>query len=182
MRQLKDANALLPSENVVLGSIYICISATMFAIAGTAVKTALQDISPILLVFWRNLLSLCLFKAWLFAFKKAERSKLGTSKLHLHILRSVASTAVLYFYFYAVSEIELATAILFLSTSPIFLPILALIFLGHKSDSAVWFGVLLAFFGVSLIVDPGFRYQISLEHGWGMLAGILSGLYGGLAQ
>ncbi len=41
----------LRQDNVLLGSVYICISAAMFAAAGAAVKIALQDISPIQLVF-----------------------------------------------------------------------------------------------------------------------------------
>lgn len=168
-------------ENISLGVIYICISATMFAIAGTAAKLALKDISPVLLVFWRNLLSCGLFIAWLYFSSGLNRAELYTSRIHLHIARSVLSLMVLYLYFYAVAHIELAKAVLFLSTSPVFLPILAFTFLKKKSDKAVWFGVLFAFFGVFLIINPQIDYRASFQMSWGVVAGIFSGVFGAAA-
>jgi drug/metabolite transporter (DMT)-like permease len=173
--------AALPQENILLGSLYICISAAMFAAAGAAVKLALADITPVQLVFWRNLLSMVIFGLFLGVFRPQALSDLKSKKVGLHILRSVLSLFVLYAYFYAVSKIELATAVLFLSTSPVFVPILALLFLGHASARTVWLGVLIAFGGVALIIDPTLRFSFDFNNILGMASGLLSGFLGAAA-
>lgn len=168
-------------DRIVLGSVYICISATMFAAAGAAVKLALQDISPVQLVFWRNLMSMIVFFGFLLAARPAALLDLKTEKAHLHVLRSVLSLCVLYAYFYAVSQIELATAVLLLSTSPVFVPILALVFMRFKSAPTVWVGVSIAFIGVALVIDPSLQYTFDFTNYVGMVTGLLSGLLGGAA-
>lgn len=119
--------------------------------------------------------------SWLWFTGQINRSTIGTSKIQLHLTRSILSVTVLYLYFYSVSKIELATAVLFLSTSPIFLPILAYVLSKHRSDATVWIGVLIAFSGVILIVDPQSFSLVSIQFSWGVAAGILSGLFGGAA-
>ena len=168
-------------DKIFLGSVYICISAIMFAAAGAAVKLALQDISPIQLVFWRNLLSMIIFGGFLVIFRRSAFSDLRSTKTSLHLLRSVLSLLVLYSYFYAVSKIELATAVLLLSTSPIFVPIFALLFLGHVSARTVWLGVLIAFLGVTIVIDPTLQYSFDFSNYLGMGIGLFSGLLGGAA-
>lgn len=173
--------ATFSQENVLLGSIYICISATMFAVAGAAVKLALHDVSPVQLVFWRNLMSMVFFFGFLLAVRPAAFSCLRSEMVGLHLLRSVLSLCVLYAYFYAVSQIDLATAVLLLSTSPVFVPILALLFMRHLSASTVWIGVLIAFVGVALVVDPTLKYSFDFSNYIGLGSGLLSGILGGAA-
>ena len=181
MSEASTTIAAEPRDNVLLGSIYVCISATMFAAAGAAVKLALQDISAIQLVFWRNLLSMLIFGVYLFAAKPDVFAHWRTDRTHLHIIRSFLSLMVLYSYFYAVSKIHLATAVLLMSTSPIFVPILAYFVLGHRSPITVWLGVLIAFLGVALVVDPTLNYSFGLADGPGLASGLLAGFLGGAA-
>jgi len=178
---MTDKNNVVVQDNVFLGSVYICISATMFAAAGAAVKLALHDISPVQLVFWRNLISMVIFGSYLVAFNPSSFKDLKSEKTGLHILRSCLSVLVLYFYFYAVSKIELATAVLFLSTSPVFVPVLALIFLRYTSAYTVWIGVVIAFLGVSLVIDPSMQYSFDANNLTGMFSGLLCGILGGAA-
>ncbi len=181
MTQAIDAENETTGGNVFLGSVYICVSATMFAIAGAAVKLALEDLQPLQLVFWRNLLSLGIFVTWIAISKPKAFRDLKTKKLGLHVIRSVLSLLVLYSYFFAVAHIKLATAVLLLSTSPIFVPIVALIWLGRRVAATVWAGILVAFFGVSLIIDPTFSYQLQSEDSFGLAAGLMAGCLGGAA-
>lgn len=153
----------------------------MFAAAGAAVKLALNDISPIQLVFWRNLMSMIIFFGFLLVVRPSAFSDLKSEKTGLHVLRSVLSLCVLYAYFYAVSQIELATAVLLLSTSPVFVPVLAAVFMRHVSASTVWIGVLIAFFGVALVTDPTLQYSFNFSNYLGIGSGLLSGLLGGAA-
>jgi drug/metabolite transporter (DMT)-like permease len=181
MTQANDDNIISTSGNVFLGSFYICISATMFAIAAAAVKLALEDLQPLQLVLWRNFLSLIIFVSWSAIIKPDVFRDLKTQKLNLHIVRSVLSLFVLYSYFFAVAHIKLATAVLLLSTSPVFVPMIALIWLGYRVSATVWIGIFIAFFGVSLIIDPTFTYKVQSESYFGLVAGLLAGCFGGAA-
>lgn len=153
----------------------------MFAAAGAAVKLALNDLSPVQLVFWRNLMSMVIFFGFLLVFRPGAFKELKSEKTRLHVARSVLSLCVLYAYFHAVSKIELATAVLLLSTSPVFVPILALMFMRHMSAPTVWIGVFIAFIGVAFVIDPSLQYAFDFTNYLGMIAGVLSGLLGGAA-
>ena len=159
MSSLSDPHNQSRQDQIWLGSIYICFSAAMFAAAGAAVKIALEDLNPVQLVFWRNLASMIIFFGFILLTRPNAVLDIKTEKLGLHILRSLLSLCVLYFYFYAVSQIELATAVLLLSTSPVFVPILAIVFMRHISARTVWAGVTIAFLGVTLVIDPTLQYS-----------------------
>lgn len=169
------------AENVFLGSVFICLSAAMFAAAGAAVKVALQDLAPIQLVFWRNLLSMVLFGSFLLVARPQTFKALGTRKFSLHLTRSILSLLVLYSYFFAVSRVPLSTAVLLMSTSPVFVPILAYFLLRRRSARTVWVGVLIAFFGVALVIDPTLSYDFTSLDRLGILAGVAAGFLGGAA-
>lgn len=170
-----------PAENVFLGSVFICLSAAMFAAAGAAVKVALQDLAPVQLVFWRNLLSLVLFGGFLLVARPQTFKLLGTEKFSLHLIRSILSLLVLYAYFFAVSRVPLSTAVLLMSTSPVFVPVLAYLVLRRTSAWTVWVGVLVAFFGVALVIDPTLSYDFRSVDAFGVLSGIGAGFIGGAA-
>ncbi|MEH6404739.1 MAG: DMT family transporter [Sneathiella sp.] len=181
MTNLTDVGVIKPQSNIFLGSVYICLSATMFALAGAAVKLALADIQPLQLVFWRNLLSLVIFMSWIALAKPQTFREMKTSKLKLHFIRSILSLLVLYSYFYAVANTELATAVLLLSTSPVFVPIIAFIWLKHRSAATVWAGTLVAFIGVSLIINPSFGFNFDWANISGVAFGLAAGCLGGAA-
>ncbi len=126
-------------------------------------------------------MSMIIFFGFLLAVRPAAFSDLKSEKVSLHVLRSVLSLCVLYAYFHAVSKIELATAVLLLSTSPVFLPIIALVFLRYMSAPTVWIGVSIAFIGVALIIDPSMQYTLDFSNYVGMASGLLSGFLGGAA-
>jgi len=169
------SNTVLKSEgNILAGSLYICFSGTMFAIAGMSVKSALVELDPFILVFWRNLLSCLLIILGIMFSRSATVKDLRTDNLRQHALRSLFSMIVLYSYFYTVNTLNLGIAVLFLSMGPIFIPVLALIFYRRMSDRALWIGLCVAFLGVTLITQPG---GVTLSYG--LLFVLISGLFGG---
>jgi drug/metabolite transporter (DMT)-like permease len=153
----------------------------MFAAAGAAVKLALRDLSPVQLVFWRNLASMLIFGSYLYFARPQAFGDLRSGRVDLHVCRSILSLAVLYAYFFAVSRIPLPTAVLLLSTSPVFVPVLAFLVLGHRSGIAIWIGVLIAFFGVALIIDPTLTFGDESTSVLGMVGGLIAGILGGAA-
>jgi len=154
----------------------MCLSAAMFATSGAAVKSLVDQIDLMALVYWRNVLSFVVFFAALGLMGRLRRDLLRTRRIKTHLLRAALTTVALYAYFYAVSQLELATAVMFLSSGPIFVPILALMLFGHRSGLPVWLGVLVAFLGVGVVVNPGVE---TLDLSWGILAGLATGILSG---
>ncbi len=148
----------------------IC-SALMFALAGVIVKFVSTAMDTLSLVFWRNLFSFaCVAMVGAFSGKfslKSERK--GT-----HALRSIFTFFALLTYFFAVKNTELSTAVLLQQTSPVFVPIIALLVLRKFPDRFVWIGTIVGFIGVALTSGVGTH---SLNTG--DLAGIISGIMGG---
>jgi drug/metabolite transporter (DMT)-like permease len=165
--------------NIPLGSLYICVSALCFASAGIAAKSALHELTSVQMVFWRNATSLACFSLWIFGFERQTLSLFETRTPALHFTRSALSMCVLYCYFLAISRIPLAVAILFLSMSPIFVPAIALVVFGHRSRYTVWVGVVVAFAGVALILEPNLTDKTHDNDYIGILAGILAGAFAG---
>ncbi len=155
------------------GVALMLLSALLFALAGTAVKFAAQELSTFALVFWRNLLSFWLFLMLIY-FKGF--SDLRTSRIDLHLLRAFFSYVALVTCFYAISNISLGSAVVLQSTGPVFVPLLALIFFQRMSDMYVWLGVILGCAGVVLIVQAG-----PIGFSLGEIGGALSGFFGGCA-
>ncbi len=164
----------LKSEgDITRGVILMLLSALMFALAGTAVKFAAQELSAFALVFWRNLLSFWLFLLLIYLKGFPD---LKTSRIDLHLLRSLFTYGALLTYFFAISRIPLGSAVLLQSSGPVFVPLLALIFFRRMSDRNVWTGVVLAFAGVALIVQEG-----ALGFSLGEISGVVCGFFGGCA-
>ena len=163
--------------NIARGIGLMLLSALMFALAGVAVKFAVAELTVFALVFWRNLLSFFLFILWMYF---TGFTDIKTTRFDLHLLRSVFTYAALAAYFYALSRIEFASAVLLQSTGPIFVPLLALIFFRRLSDRYVWIGVVVAFIGVALLTGVD-RFSFPFGQLGGEFSGVLAGLFGGCA-
>lgn len=163
----------LKSEgSIIRGVGLMLLSALMFALAGTAVKFAAQDLSTFALVFWRNLLSFCLFLGLIYwrGFPELKTRRIGT-----HMARSVFTYGTLAAYFYAIAHISLGGAVVLQATGPVFVPLLALLVFRRMSDANVWGGVVIAFVGVALIVRADIGFSA------GEISGLASGLFAGCA-
>lgn len=151
----------------------VLLSGLMFALAGAAGKLLAAELGTFGLVFWRNLLSFAVLIAWLVVRGFPD---LGTDRFGLHALRAVLSYGALLTYFFAIAHVPLASAVLLQSTSPIFVPVLALLVLRRLSDRFVWLGVTLGLAGVAFIVQPA---ELGLSAG--ELGGVAAGAMGGAA-
>lgn len=151
----------------------ITISALMFALAGMIVKYVSYKMDILSLVFWRNVFSFILVSFFglvsgKFSFKSERKG--------LHALRSFFTFCALITYFYAVKHTELSTAVLLQQTSPIFVPVIALLVLKRLSDRYVWIGTIIGFIGVAMTSGVA-THSIN----GGDLSGIISGVMGGAA-
>jgi len=133
------------------GAFFILLSELFFVLMGTQVKEISQHLSNEMIVFLRNLiglqiiLPLVLHNGW---------SSLKSSKPQLHLLRGLAGVSAMYCFFYAIAHLPLANAMILKMSAPLFIPLIALIWLSEKLSWSIGFVVLLGFCGVTLIIKP----------------------------
>lgn len=85
-----------------------------------------------------------------------------TNRLHLlktnnwrgHALRSLSGTASMFFLFAAVTMIPLADVTAITYTAPMFITLLAMIFLGERIHRYRWTALILGFVGVLIMIGP----------------------------
>ncbi|HPE45410.1 MAG TPA: DMT family transporter [Deltaproteobacteria bacterium] len=133
----------------------MCILAAslMFALLGAFVRTASAMLPNEMVVFFRNALVL-VFLMPLFAARRSLPAMSG-GKMHLHVLRASAGLVSMYCYFYALAHMKLAEAVLLSYTSPLFIPIIAFLWLHEPLNRRIRIAVLIGFAGVLLILKPG---------------------------
>ncbi|MBP6938376.1 MAG: DMT family transporter [Deltaproteobacteria bacterium] len=125
----------------------------MFALLGAFVRAASAMLPNEMVVFFRNALVL-VFLMPLFAARRSLPAMSG-GKMHLHVLRASAGLVSMYCYFYALAHMKLAEAVLLSYTSPLFIPIIAFLWLHEPLNRRIRIAVLIGFAGVLLILKPG---------------------------
>ena len=141
----------------------------MSSLAAT-VKFLSDDIPLYQIVFFRNVTGGLLIIAILL---KRRINPLGVNRRIL-VLRGVSGTLGVVLYFYAISHLVLADAVLLNRTSPFFVILLSSVFLGEKMSRLQVPALILAFSGILLISRP--RFDISfLPAATGLLSAVFAG-------
>ncbi len=149
------------------------LSALSFALMGACVKF-LSGISVYQKVFFRNLVTL-IITAVIFIVKKENPIKKEPA-VKILIARSLAGLGGVFFFFYALSNIDLANASMLNKLSPVFVLIFAGIFLKEKLSLHKWAIIGISLIGALLIIKPGFNLKLLP-----FLSGLLSSICAGAA-
>ncbi len=161
-------------QNVVQGALFILLSELMFASMGAAVKAASDlGLSNEMLVFMRNLMGLFVIAPLLLGYGTAE---LRTQVYPLHLMRAVLGLSAMYCFFYVLGQLPLADGMLLKMTSPIFMPLIALLWLGESAARLAVLAIPLGFIGVALVLKP------NGDMSWIALLGVLGGLLAAIAK
>lgn len=124
----------------------------MFASMGAVIKTLAEELTTPMIVFTRNLAGLVILAPWLL---RRRGPGLRTRNPGLLLLRALAGLGAMYCFFYAIGHIALGQAVLLKMTAPLFLPLIALLWLRERAAAQVLAAVGLGFAGVALILRPG---------------------------
>jgi len=141
-----------PHHRPVLGVLFKLTSVVFLASMGACVKHLGSAIPSGETIFVRGLISIAVLT--LIAWRVEGLHVLKTRNLRSHALRSMSGTASMFCWFTALTLIPLAdfTAISF--TAPLFLTILAMIFLGERIHAYRWSALAIGFVGVLIMVGP----------------------------
>lgn len=129
-------------------------------------KLLSQNHHIIEIAFWRNLLAVMPFLIAIVVFRQRQIMKVH-SKPGVVLTRSVVATGSILCVFGAFSLLPLADATALVFTSALFVPVLGFFFLGERVGLFRWSAVIVGFFGVLLVAQPG--------GGWNVL-GVVLGL------
>ena len=66
----------------------------------------------------------------------------------------------MYCFFYAIAHLQLSEAFLLTFASPLFIPLIAYLWIGEPVMTKVRVAILIGFIGVALILKPGFVFMI----------------------
>lgn len=133
-----------------LGIYYMLIACLMFAITGSLAKLVSKELPSIEVVFFRNLIGLFIV-VWAIL-KMSQKQKGGA--FWLLMFRGFVGSVALFAFFYNIAHINLAAAFTFSKTSPIFIALIAAIWLKERLSYFGWFAVFLGFAGIVLIIQP----------------------------
>jgi drug/metabolite transporter (DMT)-like permease len=146
----------------------------MFVCMGAGIRMAAQDMPNTGIVFFRNFIGLSILLPLIL---RHGAKNLRTQVAHLHLLRGLAGLSAMYCFFYAIAHIPLADAMLLKLSAPLFIPIVAFVWLKESVPLRVRAAIALGFAGVALILKPDFA-------GFSPIAAIavLGGLFAAIAK
>lgn len=143
----------MDQHRLITGALLIVAAELMFALMGASIRQVSADLNNGMVVFARNLVGLALLSS--FAVHTGHRS-LRTRVPHLHLLRGTAGLGAMYCFFYAIAHMPLANAMLLKLSAPLFIPLVALAWLGERFTWHVLAALAVGFAGVIVILLPDF--------------------------
>lgn len=158
-------------------STWMLVAGFLFALMGVLVKLASIRFSAPELVFYRSLFGLLSIYIVIVLMSRQWLAPLATRHSVSHATRGLTGFLALVMYFYGIAHLPLPTAITLNYTSPLFLAAITAWWLKERHGRGLAAAVVIGFAGVLMLLKPGWGGPDMLA----MLAGLLSGLFAGLA-
>ncbi|MEJ2077790.1 MAG: DMT family transporter [Acidobacteriota bacterium] len=156
------------------GALKVIAAGALFAVMSAGVKVLSASQPSTVIVFGRNGFALLALLPWI---GWRGWSAIRTRVLRFHLLRGLAGLTAMYCFFYTIGRLELADAVLLNYTLPLFMPLIAWIWLKEELTRPVIVAVVLGFVGVVFVVKPsGGVIQTAA------FIGLAAGVLGALAQ
>lgn len=155
--------------DVLKGSVYAIFAFFCMAVFGILTKAALQDGSILWVSFIVYLTGTFVIVPYI-----AQNGLAYLKSEHYPALigRAVFGTIASFSYTISIHYIPIVNGTLLFNTAPLFIPLLAIIFLKEKIKSSTWIAVLIGFIGIIIIIKP----TGAIFTQTGNLVGILSGI------
>jgi drug/metabolite transporter (DMT)-like permease len=145
-----------------------------FALMGAAVKLAAEEVSNVMVVFFRNAVALVVLLPWAAG---QGRSAFRTTQLGGHLVRGLAGVTAMAMFFFAIARMPLAGAMLLNQSFPLFLPLGERLWLRDATGSRAWPSLLLGFAGIVVILRPGAELFTPVA-----IVGLASAVFAAIAQ
>lgn len=145
--------ALVPTTALPVRAVLLIIaSACSFGVMAILIRYASQSLHAFEIAFFRSLFGAI---ATLPLLMRHGRGALRTNRFGFYVLRCAIGTVGMLAGFWAIAHLPLAQAIALSYSSPLFVTIGAVLFLGEIVRARRWSAVVAGFIGVLVIVRPG---------------------------
>jgi drug/metabolite transporter (DMT)-like permease len=146
------------------------VAGFFFAAVGVFVKIGSTDFGAAELGFYR-----CFFTV-LVALPAIRMmgSTVKSQYLGTHLLRGLLGAVSLIGYFYAITQLPLATAVTLNYTSPLFLAVTTTVVLGERFSPWLIFAIVLGFGGVTMLLQPNFEEGKAGAAMIGLFSGVIA--------
>jgi len=162
----------IPKGNVPRAVFFMVLSAILFGCMAIVIRLASQQLHAFEIAFFRNFFGF-MFTAPLFF--KHGTAILKTDKLHLYIGRCMIGIISMMCGFWAIVHLPLAEAVAISYSTPLFVTILAVLFLGEVVGLRRWSAVLAGFLGVLIIMQPG-SHSFNADMMIALMAAVMSAI------
>jgi drug/metabolite transporter (DMT)-like permease len=130
------------------------------------------------IIFVRGVISVAVLA--LIAWRTGQLHLLKTGNWRGHAMRSLSGTVSMFFLFAAVTMIPLADVTAITYTSPMFLTVLAMMFLGERIHRYRWTALILGFVGVLIMIGPNLTF--GTQSSLGSLSALGAALFAAFAM
>ena len=152
-------------------ALLMLLSVTLFTASHGFVRGVGKTIHPFEIAFFTSLFSFAFYLPWMI---RTKFKPMRTTKLRIHWIRAFVNAGAVAAWYTALALTPLADATALALTSPLFVTLGAVIFLGEKARLRRWVAIGIGILGALLIVRPGFQ-----SFSFGFLFVILSIALGG---
>ena len=152
-------------------ALLIMLSVSLFTASHGFVRGVGKSIHPYEIAFFTSLFSFIFYLPWII---RTKFSLMRTDKLGMHFIRSFFNAGAVGAWYTALSLTPLADATALALTSPLFVTLGAVLFLGEKARMRRWIAIGVGIFGALLIIRPGFQ-SFSIGFGFVLLSIMLGG-------
>lgn len=142
----------MPPSPVLRGAALLALSAVLFATMGVFIRLASETVGNEIVVFARNVVGLALLLPVMLL--RREGGGFRTEVFGRHLWRTLTGLTAMYGFFYAIAHLPLSSAMVFTYSSPVFIPLVAWLFLKEPMTGRAWTAALVGFAGVLLVCKP----------------------------
>lgn len=141
----------MPLSPTIIAAFLLLAAEFLLASMGAIIKILALDLPNEMIVFFRNLFGLMAILPMLLTLKS---SLFKTERFSLHVLRALVGVSAMYCFFYSIGNIAFAEAMLVKLSSPLFIPIIAFLWLGERISLWSKIAIVVGFIGVAIVLDP----------------------------
>ncbi len=154
MNPLHASQAWIAGQpGAVRGTLWMALAAALFTGMPIAVRMLSDHMGAAEIIFFRSALGMAFMAPY---FLWTGNRPLHTAVLKLHVQRSAINFVGMVLWFYALALIPLGQAVALHFTMPLFIVVLAALFLGERVNAARWAATAAGFAGVVIVLRPGF--------------------------
>jgi drug/metabolite transporter (DMT)-like permease len=152
------------------GIVLMILAMLCFGAMNNCVRFLSNSIPTEQVVLLRNVIALAVLSLWIFPQGVAP---LRTRRIWSHIGRSTLGALSMHTWFYSLGHMPLADATALSFTTPIFVTVMAILFMGEHGTKRRWIAVGLGLVGTLVVLRPGSEAIVNPVAGMAILSSVL---------